>query len=318
MQRNLSIDLLRFILSILIIALHTSFLHEFGIAGDTLRSVTRCAVPLFLMISGYYLFDIINDRKKVRKYILRVLLLYFIWMLVYFPMYADFSSRFNVIMFFFTWIFGFFHLWYLVALLLAVSMLYFFVKNNFHWKRLMIIAIGLFMAGWIIQTLKILQLPSSISLLLSWNFPYRNFLFIGFPFVYIGFFIRSKESRLTSLFSLNKLMQAGILFLLLLLAESYINDKIGAGFCGGDIYIFLLFLCPVIFLFTLRMKKTIENNYLANYSSGIYFIHPLIIYMMSNIFNNLPSWNIFILVTVFSIMLSSTLIMINNKLVRIL
>ena len=49
MQRNYSIDILKFICAILVVFLHSKYSFE-----SVVRPLTRCAVPCFFMISGYF------------------------------------------------------------------------------------------------------------------------------------------------------------------------------------------------------------------------------------------------------------------------
>ena len=51
-ERNYSIDILKFICAILVVFLHTDCVYH-----DYILPLTRCAVPCFFMISGYLLFN---------------------------------------------------------------------------------------------------------------------------------------------------------------------------------------------------------------------------------------------------------------------
>ncbi len=51
-QRNSGIDILKVICSFLVICIHKRFL---GVAGEYIRALSRVAVPVFFIISGYYL-----------------------------------------------------------------------------------------------------------------------------------------------------------------------------------------------------------------------------------------------------------------------
>ena len=58
-ERNYSIDILKFICAILVVFLHTDCVYH-----DYILPLTRCAVPCFFMISGY--FSVGKDSKKIK------------------------------------------------------------------------------------------------------------------------------------------------------------------------------------------------------------------------------------------------------------
>ncbi len=321
MERNIRVDNLRLILSFLIIALHSTLFGEFGIFGDMLRSITRIAVPIFLLISGYYFYNIINNKPAIIKYIKRIIILYLIWMLVYLPFYENFSTPFEIKMFILTLINGFFHLWYLPAMIGGVLVLVFFHKFHLFGRYTLIItAIILFLTGWGIQLSKTLTImPPNIKELISWNFPYRNFLFLGYPFITLGFLIHKNEHMIISLFNQKSWKILIPIFTILLMGEMYLWNKIGLPFEGTDFFITLLFLCPLIFIFAIKDKKMRVGSDKANFSSAIYFIHPLCILLLGGYTTtNFKSWDTYILIATFSLIISVALIEINKKLVRIL
>ena len=71
--RNYSLDLLKFISSFMIVCIHFKF---FGTAGEFITVVSRFAVPVFFMISGYYSYG--AEEKKIRSKIFNILKLYLI------------------------------------------------------------------------------------------------------------------------------------------------------------------------------------------------------------------------------------------------
>lgn len=87
-RKNLdSADVLKFVLSILIVATHTSFLEGY------ITPLVRLAVPAFFMISGYFFFGRINsfdDRKKQNEYLKKSvkhnLKLYLFWFILLLPL----------------------------------------------------------------------------------------------------------------------------------------------------------------------------------------------------------------------------------------
>ena len=85
MQKRLDIlDLVKFILSLMIVAIHTK------IYPDVLYPWLRLAIPLFLIISSFLLFRKISDnpsdsKEIIKKYLIRLLKLYLFWFIVLLP-----------------------------------------------------------------------------------------------------------------------------------------------------------------------------------------------------------------------------------------
>ena len=91
MRKINSFDLTKFILSIIVIAIHTKpwIGHMESFAADRLDLFLNQMIPLFFLICGYLLFyriDDAYDRKSltvVRGAVIRFVKLYFLWTLVY-------------------------------------------------------------------------------------------------------------------------------------------------------------------------------------------------------------------------------------------
>lgn len=64
MQRNYSIDILKALAALLVICIHTGYP---SVIGDYVVALCRIAVPLFLLISGYYYQNVIN-KKEITDY----------------------------------------------------------------------------------------------------------------------------------------------------------------------------------------------------------------------------------------------------------
>ena len=85
--RNLSIDTLRLLASLEVIALHVTYSHLPALAAVAIRLQARWAVPFFFIISGYFLARRLSDpaRSDVRPSIYRFIWLFVIWSLIYIP-----------------------------------------------------------------------------------------------------------------------------------------------------------------------------------------------------------------------------------------
>lgn len=84
-QRYQSLDLLKFIMATMIVAMHT------GACPAIVNPWFRIAVPLFFIVSSFFFFKKVNatdesERTEVLKHYLgRVIKLYFFWMVIQFP-----------------------------------------------------------------------------------------------------------------------------------------------------------------------------------------------------------------------------------------
>ena len=84
-----SIDLSKYILSLMVVAIHVAPARGFWY--ELMIPVLRLAVPLFFMISGYLLFvrmkELDHDKQNeaLMKYLFRILKLYLAWLILLFP-----------------------------------------------------------------------------------------------------------------------------------------------------------------------------------------------------------------------------------------
>jgi peptidoglycan/LPS O-acetylase OafA/YrhL len=129
-MRNSSIDVLKFCCAIMVILLHAPFIGK-----SYVLPVTRCAIPCFLIISGFFIYsdNPENCIKKTNKAIKRMLrtalwatLLFFFIQLIIAFIHNDYShlilTKKELIKFFIfndnPW--GF-HLWYLFAYIYGIG-----------------------------------------------------------------------------------------------------------------------------------------------------------------------------------------------------
>ncbi len=306
-ERNITLDYFKILLSILVIIIHLpivdmptstskvfgeGFLYSIGIFISF--GLTKIAVPSFFIINGHFLD--FTDQKKVIKYITKMIKIYVVWTLFYLPFMIEKAS---IGMYPLLLAMGFYHLWYLPALIGAAIGVFFIKKYLNNNILLLIIAILLLGIGYYIQ-----QTSPHSSLRI---FMYRNFLFMGIPFVLLGNLIKSFN------FSQYKRLIPILLVigLLTLLFESIVYiSKYGV---MPNIYISLIILCPILMIFVLQnsKKKAIMNDDIGQLSSAIFFIHPAILFLI-----HIPVPNIFILpfVIISSVFLSFAIIQANKSL----
>ena len=147
-ERVYSFDLLRILANCAVVMLHTSaiYISDFGSGsvefawGNVFSSLSRFAVPVFLMISGALMLDEkkVMSTGKVMRSTVNILLLTVSWSAVYALVYdivkpfllhgtVSLSSAFNTI------VNGYYHMWYLQALVglyLVTPLLRTFIKKE--------------------------------------------------------------------------------------------------------------------------------------------------------------------------------------------
>ncbi len=277
-DKYLNIDLYRLIASFLVVAIHTYPLDFISPNLDYFftRILFRIAVPLFVMITGYYIIPrALKDKNELKKYTLKIIKIYLISIIIYLPLniYNGYFNNFNIFTFikdiFLNGIF--YHLWYFPALILGLWLTYFIIKK-FKFKVIITLISLLYIIG---------LFGDSYYYLISDNLILRNiydFIFIFFDytrnglfyipiFLYMGYYFNNKK--------FNKLNIYLIISLILMMIEGII------------LYIFkipkhnsmYLFLIPTMFLiFNFIINKNLKTDKkIRNCATYLYIMHPLFI-----------------------------------------
>lgn len=301
MGRNLSIDVLKIILAFFVVFLHMNFLKEtYPVLSYILvNGLFRIAVPVFLVITGFYFFHI-DSAKKLKKWLFRTFLLYAIWMLIYVSYWKDNEQIWLTI------IFGYHHLWYLIGTFFSGFLLYFLRNQNSRW--LLVLAIFLFLFGYVVQVSGNLHyLNTESDSLLNDYLLYRNFLFVCFPFLTIGFLINKHRIDISTYKNSSLLV---ILSILGVIAEAFFNYNYISSE-STDILFSLIFASPLLFLYCQKIYIKTTSKVLASLSTAIYVVHPLI--MKSEFYKEIQSFKILIFLAIL-IPVSFGLVYLNRKL----
>lgn len=142
MTRNYGLDLLKTVCAFLIICIHAPFPD---LAGDIFTPLTRIAVPMFFMITGYY-YSHTKERQKEKKQIIKIFklfasanILYLFWSIVKTFIGGESVTAFTSNAFSIKSILQFVflnespfgaHLWYLGAILYVLIIIFLFEKNG--------------------------------------------------------------------------------------------------------------------------------------------------------------------------------------------
>ena len=315
-QRNLSLDLLKIVLALMVVALHANvFIEEQALLNYlSVQGIFRIAVPIFLFINGFYFYSIVA-KQDIQKWLLRIVYLYLFWMLFYCyfwfkPLSHPFETLIKVV-------FGFQHLWYLVGMLGGGLLTYMLSQR---YKTGALLACFALSIGVVIQYIGNYNLATSETLnnLFNEDYIHRNFLFLGFPFFYMGYLCRVYQEPLQKIYTSRYQGLLIVIGLSILLLESLANFYIAGNERDGfDNYLALLITTPLIGLATIQSKLTTTNAQLGLLSSGIYFIHPFWLIFLKKINLNDQAL-LFIFASICSVISAYGLIHINKRLKFIL
>lgn len=278
-----------------------------GVATDALRHLASITVPVFFMITGYFLYhtdrDVVLSRlsKSMRKIVPLILLLN----LVYYPLNPIQGPIGETYMLYFKWLAlgmtpGAGHLWYLTALLQALIILWLWfrlARGRWLW---------LFLLLWIVRAVSEeyrMPLFGSAPSILS-----ANVLCYALPCVVGGIFMRRYEGSISG--------RPWGLIAGLSIVLSYINEF------GGLWPSFVLHplmrtaMIISIFAYALQNKPRGQGScleYIGRELSGnIYYFHGLFILLM----NEWPMYDSLgaIYVLLASVLLAYTLIRVQDRL----
>ncbi len=297
MSKKINIDIFRFILSFLIIAIHISPFAKISLEFDFFftRILGRIAVPLFLMITGYYILDkSLDDISILKTYTNKILKIYLFCIILYIPMNI-YIGKFSTIDFIQIikdiFINGTqYHLWYFPALILGLWITYFLIKRLGNKKTffitLIFYIIGLFGDSYY-EVASMFEISRAFYDLIFNICNYtRNGLFLVPILLYLGYIVKtSKKTQeydlyLSGLFFLCMMMEAEILH--------HFNLQ-----RHDSMYIFLLPIIYFLFRYLIGQSKSI-NKKLRELSTGIYIFHPLFIVIVRLISRTLGVEKIFI------------------------
>jgi surface polysaccharide O-acyltransferase-like enzyme len=305
-ERYHSIDLVKFFAIFAVVCGHTRPFENtyYGTFNGyylffIINTLARFSVPFFFIASGFLLGKkIINSKdykKDFKNYFSKIMKIYICWTLFYIPYivgkhillsYMDGKglpsislSSFNLsalgkllgsLLYY-----GYSgtHLWYLVALVWCVVIIFIFNKIS-KIKVLLIISLGFNILGLFGDSYKgILHIPIMT----------RDALFFGLFYCTLGYYIAFNESRIQKFLKKPGLLVAAIAcFSLLILAERIILVTFFNGDVSDNFFICTIPMSVAIFLFALAKREMGKNYYITKIgknSLGIYVIHLLFLDM---------------------------------------
>lgn len=309
-ERNYCIDWLRSIAFFGVVVLHaapfSNYSTEWRYLHLILDTLPRFAVPLFFMISGYFLaLKAVNDstNQHVKSYIIRIGKIYIQWTAIYFiinllRMYEysiiDHKNFVDSLKDYFHYVFshrglyatlfesipnGVPHLWYMFALFIDVLILL-FAKSKRILKPTLIVSIILYIIGFIIGSYSDVFLHKQMEIYL-----HRNAFFFGLFYLMIGYFSYSLYNKHQSV-----LMKYRLKYIYLFWFFSIIQIIERGIICykfnnwGGNFYISTFFVTASLFLWALTNASYGRDSKLTKigkYNSlGMYLIHFAVLFAL--------------------------------------
>lgn len=280
-MQNSTLNFLKGIACIAVVFIHVSFP---GVFGQIIVALSRSAVALFFIISGYYLYrdtpNEINERmsKKIKKIAVITL-----WAFVFYFLWESFTrlwgggwqkviewystdlftldSLLRLILFSYDPVVG--HLWFLVALLEGYLLFWLIYKIKLD-KHSWILAIVLLEIHVIIMTL---------STLLGWGVNmtiFRSVWFYGLPFLMLGYSIRLNRDWIDKNIKPSLLIVVSIICIAITIIERLFIGSLQI-FQGTILFTLSIFILAVRYPNVLHPKGLIVLG--AKYSSHIYIYH---------------------------------------------
>lgn len=308
MGRNITLDYFKVLFSLLVITIHIPYAFQsdtFSFWWYISNGLARMAVPFFFIVNGYFFANKIDKPEAIKKYIIHLLIIYTTWFIIYLRPYIYQNEELNIIndlrldILLETFFWGYFHLWYLPALIGGIILLVILNKLIKKSSIIIIVITILYIIGYILE-------PYKTSL-----YSVRNGLFMGLPFIALGYYLNKID--------INKIKPQYIIpisafFLLTLFIESsYAYRTLST----RDIYLSLLPLCTSIFVLIIKFSKNVPPKkyyyYLGYLSSAIYFSHVYIIFKTFTLFSDVSAMERLIIVIFTTIPISIIITYINKR-----
>lgn len=342
MNKENAIDLMKFVMSLLIVAIHVPILTGSFSSYDSLISngIARAGVPFFFISGSYFLFKKSNgdfSNPYIKKYFFKLIRLYCIWSVIYFlpiltiALVKDPSNIIAKIPFYikdvvFNGIA--YHLWYINSTIVCTFTFLLILRNEKTKIILLPLSLLLYICGLLCSAynvpianaiLRIPWLDSMFAFITKYSYSYTfSFPFFWMIFIYLGY----RFSDCVINISLTKSIVYALSSVILLYSELYIIDS--NNLCAG--HSLMIFIVPVsCCLFILARKMNLRYwgedaiyPFIRHLSTLIYLLHPLIwlilciLYRHLNVDNSMPFLSYMAVLSI-SILISVIIIKASNS-----
>lgn len=310
-----NLNILKYILSILIIILHLRpFLNssnELDLAFNNI--VTRICVPIFFIITGYFVAKKEKTNKNyIKEYIKKIIPLYLVWSLLYIPVIVgtiiqylpiinEYISKINItlplliilsivllpiiVLVALCYTGVYYHLWYFPATIFSLLVLKKW-KQKFNIKYLLVISFILLLFGATETYYGVLPLSIKRTISYYYNifFTTRNFLFFGLFYVVLGYYVGTKEKAYSKYCFLKLIVS----FFLLTFEAILLHDT---DRLNSNILLSCVPLTYYLFISSIYITNKMKSNFqFGTYSKYYYLIHPMVIFVISLLYKNISHY----------------------------
>ena len=267
------VDLLKVCLAIMVIGIHAPLFADMLPGGWTLlnQGIYRIAVPTFFCLSAYVLSPALGTGGW-RKWSGRILLLYVIWMTIYLPFWgkAALEADNPALSLLHSVAFGYWHLWYLIALAIGIPLLALLHKVPSSGLGAIAMSLSLVGVGLEYGT-EFIHSAQEHNLDL-----WRNALFSALPYLILGHLLRRHD--------LPRFLgpgRAGLLLALglaLLIAEVLVT-RFALGLLNpDDLRLSLMIAVPALACLALSLPTgpralALIPRQTGSFANGLYFLH---------------------------------------------
>lgn len=310
------LDIMKFVMAIVVVAVHAR--PEMAINSSVVRQIIDAiyslAVPFFFMASGFLLFRKISlplteeGEQRIKSYLARICRLYLVWTIIYLPLtiygfYIDGLSPIkagvvflrNILLVgenYMSW-----PLWYLLALIVSVGIIYGLLKLKVSKNLIVVCGICMALIGVGLDYCRESAFLQPVTdLYFSLFFKTRNGFFVGFLFVALGMWCANCE-RLPLWLTL-MLFFVGVVGIIFSIPLSY------------------AFVTSAIFILSISLKldivKSVYSSRLRGISTVVYFIHMIALSALILFANFEYGVMSFVVVVAFSLAVSSLLTQYNS------
>lgn len=297
-QRDFSVDLFKFIASLMIVGIHTALFWDVNstLYFIVVNVVFRMAVPYFAICTGYYLtrvmdrenLEISEKRKYFFRHFLKIVAMYAVWSVVYliYQVPSWIETGWVSPMAFVDFAIGavtkgaYYHLWYLLYLIYSLPVFYVLLTKTNKKAQKIIAPLLWFVACFFYVYYRFL--PTEISRYFESVAEYST-IFAVLPLLLMGSFISRREIQSKK----RSLICFAVSFVLLVLEALFLKESVNV-----DKYSYIVFTLPTAyfaFQTVIQIKCTAKNSFvgiLGETSTWVYCIHPVFVGIIAEYVNN--------------------------------
>lgn len=293
MNRENNFDLLRICMAFYVVLLHTSasywntylnFSKNFIIMSG-LNFLTRCSVPVFFMISGYFMFKRELSISKILKSAARIYILYIVFTILF--AIKNLNGDYTINNFIECVINSYYHLWFLKNLAWA----YLFIpiyksvieyKDGYYVKYVIILFFIFGIFKYNIQNILPIFGNDNLSKL------FDKFTLYGYSdttlYLFLGYYLGNLKVNTSSFLLFFIYFIISIIGIALeSISLIHLGEVKGIIFDNFGILIFLQSILIFLAFKNLNINKNL--NTISNLALGVYLFHPIFLEKLSVIFN---------------------------------